>query len=383
VTAPEVTGDPATPDASDRDGGSGWVRPVASWVLVVLASIGITASVLSLWMYRTVLDTDTFIETVTPAVESESVQAATSDYLSTELLTALDIQGRIEAALTAVDDRIGEGLAEALDLTPQQVERLQRLNLLDLTRLAAPIAAGLESRISDGITEFVSDPRTTERILGLARVAHERTVLLLRDELEQLPNLVVEDGQVKLNVVPLVAQAIRSLAQRGIEIFGLEGDLPEIPAAEDPTAAIQRLAAALGADLPPDFGQVQVMSEDRLRQLQDVTRMVDRLVWVLVIVTIILAVAAVLTAPTIRSGVIRVAIGGVIGLVLGVVLIQFGTGWLTDAAQSASAREALREVIATLTSGLWPIIVALVIVGVVAAGAALLSQRSPTSPADA
>jgi hypothetical protein len=375
-----MTGDAGTPDAPDGgNAGSAWVRPVASWVLVVLASIGITASVLALWTYRTVLDTDTFIETVTPAVESESVQAATSEYLSTQLLDALDLQARLEAALGDVDNRIGEGLAEALDLEPQQVQRLERLNLLDLTRFAAPIASGLESRIQDGVAAFVSDPRTTERILGLATVAHERTVLLLRDELEELPNVVVEEGQVKLNLVPLVAQALRSLAQRGIEIIGLEGDLPEIPVAEDPTAAIQRLAGALGVDLQPDFGQAPLMSEDRLEQLQDVVRMVDRLIWVLLIVTLMLAVGAVLTAPSFRTGVLRVAIGGVIGLVVGVFLIQVASGWLADAAETASAREALREVFATLTSGLWPIIAALMTVGIVAAIAAFLSQRSERS----
>ncbi len=110
-----MTDDPATEEApepaaaDDRGSRRAWVRPVASWVLAVLAAIGITASVLAAWVHDTVLDTDNFIATISPAIESEAVQLVTADYLSTQLLTALDLENRIATALTDVDDRLSSG----------------------------------------------------------------------------------------------------------------------------------------------------------------------------------------------------------------------------------------------------------------------------------
>jgi hypothetical protein len=382
-----VTDDLATEEASepaaadDRGSRRAWVRPVASWVLAVLAAIGITASVLAAWVHDTVLDTDNFIATVSPAIESEAVQLVTADYLSTQLLTALDLENRIAAALTDVDDRLSEGLADALDLTDAQVARLQRLNLLDLSSLAGPIAGGLESRIRDAMTEFVTDPRTSAAIIEVATVAHERTILLLRDELDQLPNIVIDEGQVRLNVVPLLAEALRGLAARGVEVIGLEGRVPQIPASDDPAATIQRLAEALGVDLPPDYGQVALMSEERLQELQDLVRMLDRVVWALVIISIGLSAAAIATAPSVATGAIRVAIGGGIGLLLGLVIVQVIATGLERAAESAEARDALEAVVETLVASLRPLAFVLAITGFIAAAAAYATQRRrPETP---
>ncbi len=228
----------------------------------------------------------------------------------------------------------------------------------------------------------MTDPRTSAAIIEVATVAHERTVLLLRDELDQLPNVVIAEGQVRLNVVPLIAEALRGLAARGVEVLGLGGRIPEIPASDDPTAAIQRLAEALGADLPADYGQVPLMSEQQLQELQDLVRMLDRIVWALVIISIGLSAAAIATAPSVATGAIRVAIGGGLGLLLGLVIVQVIAAGLERAVASAEARDALKAVVEALVASLRPLAFVLAITGFIAAAAAYATQRRrPETPA--
>jgi hypothetical protein len=369
---------PIAEPPTEDEGSSHWVRPVASWVLAVLASVAIAAAVLAVWIHETVLNTDNFVEVVAPALESEAVQAATADYLSEQVITALDLENRIETTITGVGDQLTDAIADALELGPAQRARLENLDL-GLADLAGPISFGLESRITDRITEFVSAPETTELLIRLVTVAHERTVFLLREELNELPNIVISDGEVRLNLVPLVAAAIRSLVDDGVEV-GAEGEVPLVEPDAAPDEAVSRLAAAIGALLPSDFGQVQLMTTDRLEELQDYLRTLDRLVWAIVIVAIGLAIAAVATAPSISNGVVRVAAGGAIGLVVGLLAIQAVAAWLSGAVAEGTATEAIQEVTGTLVASLQPLVIVLAIVGFGAAIAAhIVQQRSQPS----
>ena len=161
-----------------------------------------------------------------------------------------------------------EAIASALDLSAAQAARLQRLNG-GLQLLAGSIAGGLETRIREAITTFVTSRDGDGLLVRLVSKLHERTVLLLRDELDQLPNIDVESGEVKLNLVPMVAESIRRVVNAGIVELGGDRQIPEFSSNEDAEQAIDRLAGIVGRDLPPDFGQVALMSEDQLRNAQD------------------------------------------------------------------------------------------------------------------
>ncbi len=378
VTEIEVEAGDAT-EGPSSSGWRRWGRPVAAWVLAVLAALAIAVSILAVWVHETVLDTDAFMAVVSPAVESEAVQAATADYLATELLAALDVPQRVETVISGVDDRLSEGLAEALDLTPSQAALLGRVDI-GLDRLAAPIAAGIESRIRGAVETVIDDPRTTDLLLQLTEVAHERIVLLLRDETEQLPNVVISDGEVRLNMVPLIGAVLRSVIERGTDVLGIDGDaLPDFSASDEPGPARERLAEALGARLGPEFGQVEIMSEQQLRELQGMIVTLDRVVWALIIAAILLSLGAVLTAPSIGSGVFRVAIGGGLGLLLGLLLVNVVSSELTEAVASPTGRRAMEEVLATLVASLQPALITLAAIGFVAAAVAYVAGRTRTA----
>ena len=159
------------------------VRGIASWILTVLAAIAVTAAVIGLWVHQTVFETDQFMAAVAPVVESESVQQVVSDRLSDEVLEALDLEARVEDTIAGAATGLTDAIADALGLSASQAERLQRLDA-GLQRLAAPISAGLESRIREAVFTFVASASGSGLLVDVIAVAHERVVLLLRDELE-------------------------------------------------------------------------------------------------------------------------------------------------------------------------------------------------------
>ncbi len=354
-------------------------RRVSAWVFVVLTAIAVTGSVIGLWVHRTVLDTDAFMAAVTPIVESESVQAVVSDRVSDQIIEALDLETRLTDRLTQAQQRLLDRLAESLDLPDAVVSRLQTTRL-GLESLAPVIAAGVESRIRDAVERFVASPEGSQLLLRTIEVAHDRSVLLLRDEMDQLPNVVVTEGEVRLSFLPIVAEVLRSLANSGLDVLGIERQIPAFDSTEDATAAVQRLATVVGRDLPPDFGQVRIASEASLERAQGLIRAFDIALWVLVIAAILFGVLAVWLAPSTSAGVIRVGIAAAVAAVLGWGIVQLLAAQVVDAAATADGRAAAGDIVHALVNGLSGTAFALAVIGIGLVIAAFVSDR-PRQPA--
>ncbi len=203
------------------------------------------------------------------------------------------------------------------------------------------IAAGVETRIREAVTTFVSSPEGNQLLLRTIEVAHERSVLLLRDELDQLPNVVVTEGEVRVNFVPVIAEVLRSVVNAGLDFVGIQREIPPFDSAEDATAAIDRLASIVGRDLPPDFGQVRIASEESLEHAQGYVRAFDLALWALLIAAIVLGVLAVWLAPSIPVGAIRVGVAAAVAALAGWGLVQVLAARVADAATTADGREAI------------------------------------------
>ena len=350
------------------------MRPIASWILTVLAGIAVAASVVGYWAHQTLLDTDRFMAAVTPAVESDAVKTVVADRLSDQALEALDLDRRVADAL----DQAGEGLtgaiAEALDLSPAQAARLQRLNG-GLQLLAGSIASGLETRIRDRINEFVMSRDGDGLLVDLVAKLHERTVLLLRDELDQLPNIDVQSGEVRLNLVPMVAESIRRVVNAGIVQLGGERQIPPFDSSEDAEQAIDRLAGIVGRDLPPDFGQVSVMSEDQLQNAQGLVKTFDRLVWLLIVLAIVLSVGAFLLAPSWSAGLLRVGVAVAVAVILGWTAVDAISDAVAQAANTPEGQAAVADIASAVVHSLQPLATLLIVGGLIVALAAFVLDR--------
>ncbi|HEY8180110.1 MAG TPA: hypothetical protein VIH33_06880 [Candidatus Limnocylindria bacterium] len=352
------------------------MRPIAAWIITVLAGIAVAAAVVGYWAHETLLDTPRFMAAVTPAVESDAVKGVVADRLADQVLEALDLNTRVSEALTQAGDRMSQAIADALNLSPDQLSRLQRLDS-GLQLLAGSIAGGLETRIRDAINEFVASRDGNGFLVDVVTALHQRTVLLLRDELDQLPSIVVQSGEVRLNLVPMVAESIRRVVNAGIVAIGGERQIPEFSSGEDAQQAITRLAGIVGHDLPPDFGQVALMSEQQLRNAQGLVKTFDRLVWILILLAIVLVVGAVLLAPSWTAGLLRAGVAIAVAVLLGWWAVRTISDAVAQAARSPDGRAAVADITGSVVQSLQPLATLLIVVGlVVAVGAFVFDRRA-------
>ena len=359
---------------------SAWQR-VASWVFVVLTAIAVAGSVVGFWVHRTVLDTDQFMAAVAPVVESESVQAVMADRIGDQLVEALSLETRLGERLAQAEDRLLERLAEALELPDVIVRRLANASL-GLDSLAPMIAAGVETRIRAAVETFISSPEGTSLLIATIETAHERSVLLLRDQMDQLPNVVVEEGEVRLNLVPLMAEVLRSVVNAGLDVIGIEREIPAFDSSEDATAAVERLASVVNQELPPDFGQVRLGSEASLERAQGLVRAFDLALWLLVIVGLVVAALAVWLAPSIPAGLIRVGAAAALAAIVGWIAVQVISVQVIDAAATPDGRIAIGEIVTSIVSGLTGIALTLSLLGIaVVVAGVVVDRRSRPAPA--
>ncbi len=350
-------------------------------MLVVLTGLAVVVSILGFWVHRTVLETDPFMAAVTPIVESESVQALAGDRVSDQLIEALSLETRIGETLTSFQDRLLDELGAALELPPLVVRRIQERGL-GLERLASPLAAGVESRLRDAVNAFMSSPEGTRLLLNVIEVTHERTVFLLRDELDKLPNLVVTEGEVRLNLVPLMAEVLRRTINAGLDIAGVDNrEIPEFTSAEDADQAVNRLARALGRDLPPDFGQVSITSEETLRDAQGLVKTFDRVVWIAIAVAILLGVLSVLLAPSITGGLIRLGVAATIAAIVAWLVVEGLVAALSGSGATPEGRAAAADLMRAIGNTMGGIALTLALIGIVVVGATVMFERWAQAPA--
>jgi hypothetical protein len=328
-------------------------RAIATIVLVVLSSLSVVLAVVASWAHNTLLETDQFMEAVGPALEEPALHAALGDKVSTEVVTALDLETRIGTALAQVDDFLFGSLIDALDLGPRGQQILEAYNGPNLESLAPTIASGLEERVTTRIQDFFASPDFGSRLPGLVERAHEATIALLRDEFTEIPNVSIVAGEVQLNLIPIIADAIRQVLP-DLGDLGSNINLPD-RVSEAVAEGRQQLADAIGAQLPDDFGQVTIMSEDRLIELQNGVVMLDRLVWLLIGLAIVLIVVTILASETRRRTAIQLAIGVVIALLIAGLVLNAVENRVIAAIDNPDGQTAAAAIMGDVFSKLWSI----------------------------
>ena len=263
---------------------TGWLRQTTAALTVVLACVVLVASVVGLWARRNFLDTDRFVDRAGPLIEEAAVQDALSARLTEQVMTLVDPEALFEEVLP---------------------ERGQVL--------AVPLANAVEGFVGDQVDTFIASDAFERLWVGALEVAHEGSVNLLRGESEVVT---AEEGQVTLNLIPVVNEVLARITARSPEILGREVDIPDVTVDEIPAAAITRIEGALGVDLPDDFGQFTVYDEGKLAAVQDAVSLFDRLVVVLLPLGVLLAALALWLSHRRRRTLLQLAVGLALGMVL-------------------------------------------------------------------
>ena len=342
-------------------------------VLVFLTALSVVATTIAVWAHETVFDTGQFMEVVQPALDDPALYAAVSERVSDEIIVALDLEARIAATLTGVDEYLSQTLIEALDVGDRGQAVLDRVDRPSLAVLATPIAAALETRITEIVDVFITSPEFEARFTNLVEQAHMAGVALLRNDLAELPNVYIENGEVRLNLVPTITEALRVVASE-IRDFLPDVTLPDV-IANGVDEGKQQLAEAVNAQLPEDFGQITLLSEQKLVEAQDAAHRLDQFVWLLVLLSIVLVVVTVAVSPTRRRTVIQLALGIAAGLVIGVAAIRRLESAIVEQISNPNGRAAGESLLGEVVASLRTVAVILVVVALIVAIAAYLLGR--------
>ncbi len=378
-----TTADPAKEPENQPEPAPGpetttWRRYLAI-VLVVLTSLSAVVAAVTVWAHNAVLDTDKFMETVGPALDDPALYTAVGEKVSEQALQALDLETRISAALTDLDDFLFGSLLDALDIGDRGREILESVDRPALEDLAPALSTGLEERITARIEGFVSSEEFRAAVPALTERAHRGVIALARGDLEQIPNVTVADGEVTLNLIPIIVEAIRRVLP---DLSGLGPDitLPD-QVSDRAVEAREQLRDALGATIPENFGQLTLMSEDQLNALQDGVVRLDRLMWGLIALSVILAIVTLLVSQTRLRTAMQLAIGLGIGFIITVLLVDWLEGQVVQAISDPTDAAAAREIIAQVLSGLRQGALLIALIAIVAAVVLWLINR-PEKPAD-
>jgi hypothetical protein len=212
------------------------LRSIAPAIVGVIAVICLLAGVIGFWTMRIATNSDRFEDRVDELLSNEEISNALARRVVQEVADAIDLR-------TAVNE-----------VVPEQFQRITDLLL-----------AGVRSRVEVRVGELIRTDEVSSAIAAAAGRAHAAAVDVLRGD-DVVEGVTVENGEVRINLLPLTSRVLTSLQEIGL--FA-DADIPQFDRGGDPDDQRQQLSAALGRDLPDDFGEPVVFSSDRLDELGD------------------------------------------------------------------------------------------------------------------
>jgi hypothetical protein len=330
--------------ASERAVRNARIRTVTSWVLTVLAVLATTLALLSIWTFRTLTNTDLFVDRVGSIIEQPEVASAVGEAAAAQLVDALDIQDRLQAAL------------------PEEV-----------AVAAAPITTAAQNYLAQGATALVQTDQFQAAWDSALAAGHTISIgVLSGTDTTAVQN---SDGVIVLNLTPVV----NALLAEGSEFLSglLDRDI-SAPAVteENIDAAVAALEQQLGTDLPAEFGQVTLFASDDLAAAQSWYQTIRVAVWLAPIAAIVLIGLAI--AVSTRR--LRTSLSIVIGTALLLLLVAVALEPIESSVVGSVAEDGLRDAVgsafSTVLGSLLTGIVVVVLLGVIAAGALFLTGSS-------
>ena len=275
-----------------------WHNAIAT-VLFVVTCLVIVVTVALVWAHQTVLVGDRFVNTFASVTEDAVVVQTLSERLSDQIVGALDLESRMRALLP---DR-ADGLA---------------------VPLTAALVARMESAIGVALSS-ASFQDTWRTILG---GVHERLIELLRGDAQAAE---LNDGVLTIDLLTLSGNALEELRADSALPEGVE--VPDVSADPDRAAALARLGTALGATLPPDFGQVEVANVNGLEAMAGAVRASD----LVTAAALIASGALVLISVWFADRRARAAAALALTLAIASSLVMLLLAWLSTQAATAAA----------------------------------------------
>jgi hypothetical protein len=316
-------------------------RSLTAALLTLLACLAIAVTVPAGWTYRTIFDTDAFVDRVTPIGIDPAVTPVLSDRLTTQIFALVDVEAIV---------------AEALPPRGQI--------------LAGPLTGGIEDFVREKVDEVLSSDRFRDRWIQANRFAHTQIVAVLRNESEIVDTA---GGRVVLNLLPVVNEALQNIESRASGLFQKEVDLPEVTGGEVPDEVRERISLALGVEVPEDFGEIIVFESDRLEAAQQAVSFFDRAIVFLAILTVVLVALALWTSRLRRRTLLQLVVGSMVGIVVVRRLAMWVEDEVVALAQRPDGERALTAITDQVFGSLFAVTLIVIIVGLAIVAIALIT----------
>jgi hypothetical protein len=292
-------------------------RRILAGVLIVISCILVPVSGLAIWVRNQLLDTDRYVETVTPLASNPAVIATAATRLTDELFDAVDIEQEIADAL------------------PRRARAL-----------AAPIAAGTRQLVEQLALRVLESDQFQEVWVEANRFAHTQVDNALTGGGRVVST---KDGKVTLNLSAIFEVVKQRLAERGITLFD------SIP--------INALSL-----------RFELFDAQSLGQAQSGVELLRTVAWVLPVLALVLLGVGLWLSPHRRKSLVRWGIGVAIAVAVLAAAVTVGRYFYLNAVVSDSLpRETAAAVFDILVRFLRQGIRAVIVVGLLVALVAWLS----------
>lgn len=260
------------------------VRRVTAPILALVTVLIFAVTVPAAWAHREFLNTDRYVQIVGPLASDPAVQQALARQLTDEVFAALPIQQRIAAAL------------------PPQA-----------SFLSLPLTSAIKTFVHDQVLKVVQSNAFQTFWTEANRFVHAQVLAVLNGNSQTIS---IANGKVLLNLLPLVNLALKQIQFVAGGLLPANVTIPTITVNEIPSEAVQKLNAALGTNLPTDFGAIAVYDSKDLEALQKGVKAFDKVVVLLVILIPILIALTLWVSVRRRRTLVELMTGFVLALVI-------------------------------------------------------------------
>jgi hypothetical protein len=280
------------PPQKPRRRGRGW-RALVAALLIVAGCVLAPLSVVAVWTANQVSDTSRYVANVEPLIKDPAIQNALTDKITSQIVTRINVP--------ALTDQAAAALAQ---------KGLPRISAL-LRGVSGSLASGVAGFVHSRIHKIITGPRMANAWTQVNRVAHQALVAALSGRGASNDAVGVSNGQVTLDLAPLIAVAKQDLVAHGLTIAG---------------------------KIPIVHATFALFPSKNLVKAQKAYRLINDLKIVLPIVTLVLLGLGVLTARGHRRALIGAGLGLAASmLVLGAALLIARGIYLSSVPASAPA----------------------------------------------
>jgi hypothetical protein len=241
--------------------GHGRVRRVFAWVLVVVACILAVVSVVVVFGRNELLNTDTYVSTVTPLASNPAIQSEVATRVSEALIARTDLSERVKNALPSA-----AGF------------------------LVTPITSQVQNVAYSIALKLVQSDQFQKIWVTANRASHKQLVAVLTGSNQG--SVSTKNGKVTVDLSQVETQLKQRLDGKGITVFN-------------------KVPAVKGLNLV-------LFQSDQLVRFQRVTRLLNKVALILPILTLLLFAAGVILTKDRRRGLVRATVG--LALSMGIML---------------------------------------------------------------